>query len=178
MPSKNSSFASVVILRLTIVLIASSAVPAFAQVDVKAAVLKHLKTSREFTLKVADQMPESTYDFKLTPPQMSFAEQMVHLSQSMEFFVSPIYGEKGNPAKPASMKKADIIVFMGKSFDHAIERVSKLTPEQLSKTYTSGEGTMTGMEMLMGMLDHNTHHRASAEMYLRAKGITPAEYQF
>jgi uncharacterized damage-inducible protein DinB len=165
-------------IRVAVALLAAAAIPAFAQSDFKAAALKHLKTSKEFTLKVANQMPDASYDFKLTPPQMSFADQMVHLSQAMEFFVSPIYGEKGNPAKPASMKKADIIAFMGKSFDHAIERVSKLTPEQLSKTYTSGEGTMTGMEMLMGLLDHTTHHRASAEMYLRAKGITPAEYQF
>ena len=37
---------------------------------------------------------------------------------------------------------------------------------------------MTGLEILMFVLDHTTHHRASAEMYLRAKGITPAEYQF
>jgi uncharacterized damage-inducible protein DinB len=27
-------------------------------------------------------------------------------------------------------------------------------------------------------MDHTTHHRASAEMYLRAKGIKPTEYQF
>jgi len=157
---------------------AVAAIPAFAQMDFKAAALKHLKTSKDFTLKVANQMPEASYDFKLTPPQMSFAEQMVHLSQSMEFFVSPIFGEKPVQAKPASMKKADVIVFITKSFDHAIERVSKLTPEQISKTYTGGEGTMTGMEMLMGLLDHTTHHRASAEMYLRAKGITPTEYEF
>jgi uncharacterized damage-inducible protein DinB len=32
--------------------------------------------------------------------------------------------------------------------------------------------------MLLELLDHTTHHRASAEMYLRAKGITPTEYQF
>ena len=159
-------------------LIASSAVPAFAQVDVKAAVLKHLKTSREFTLKVADQMPESTYDFKLTPPQMSFAEQMVHISQSLEYFLATIAGEKPNAGKPASMNKREVLAFMGKSFDRAIERVSKLTPEQISKTYKSEEGIMTGLEMLMGALDHTTHHRASAEMYLRAKGITPTEYQF
>jgi len=37
---------------------------------------------------------------------------------------------------------------------------------------------MTGLELLMFLLDHTTHHRASAEMYLRAKGITPTEYQF
>ena len=176
MPSINRNFASVVI--LTIALLAASSAPAFAQMNFQAAALKHLKTSREFTLKVADQMPESTYDFKLTPPQMSFAEQMVHISQSLEFFLAPLGGAKANPGKPASMNKKDVLAFMGKSFDHAIELVSKLTPEQISKTYKSDEGTMTGMEMLMGALDHTTHHRASAEMYLRAKGITPTEYQF
>jgi uncharacterized damage-inducible protein DinB len=156
----------------------AATVPAFAQTDVKAIVLKHLKTSRDFTLKVADQMPASSYDFKLTPPQMSFAEQMVHLSQGLSVFTSPFSGGQPNPAKPVSMSKKDVIAFMTKSFDNAIDQVSKLTPEQLSKTYKSDEGTLTGLELLMGMLDHNTHHRASAEMYLRAKGITPTEYQF
>ena len=160
------------------ILIAALGAPVFAQIDVKAAVLKHLKTSRDFTLKVADQMPEPDYGFKLTPPQMSFAEQLVHLSQGSEYFLSPIFGQKPNPAKPASMKKADVIVFVRKSFDASIETVSKLTPEQISKSYTGEEGTMTGLELLMGLLDHTTHHRASAEMYLRAKGITPTEYQF
>jgi hypothetical protein len=37
---------------------------------------------------------------------------------------------------------------------------------------------MTGPELLMAILDHNTHYGSSAEMYLRAKGIAPAEYQF
>jgi uncharacterized damage-inducible protein DinB len=64
------------------------------------------------------------------------------------------------------------------AFDNSIAKVEKLTPAQLSKTYQSDEGTMTGVELLMFMMDHTTHHRASAEMYLRAKGITPAEYQF
>ena len=91
--------------------------PAQAQLDIKTVVVKHLTTSRDFTLKVAEQMPETDYGFKLTPAQ-------------------------------------------------------------ISKTYSSGEGSMTGLELLMFVLDHTTHHRASAEMYLRAKGITPAEYQF
>ena len=71
-----------------------------------------------------------------------------------------------------------MIAFVRQSFDSSIEKVSKFTPAQLSKTYNSDEGTMSGLELLMGMLDHTTHHRASAEMYLRAKGITPVEYQF
>jgi uncharacterized damage-inducible protein DinB len=163
---------------LLLAVAAATTIPALADTDVKAIVLKHLKISRDFTLKVAAQMPESSYDFKLTPPQMSFAEQMVHLSQSLSVFVSPFSGQQPKPAKPASMSKKDVIAFIGKSYDSAIEQVSKLTPEQIAKTYQSEEGTLTGLELLMAMLDHNTHHRASAEMYLRAKGITPAEYQF
>ena len=160
-------------------LVTALAAPAFGQADFKAAVLKHLKTSRDFTLKVAEQMPESSYDFKLTPPQMSFAEQMVHLSSDMDEFLSAFSGQKPNPGKPASMNKKDVIAFVQKSFDGAIEKISKLTPAQISKSYAAGGGgSMTGMEMLMFLLDHTTHHRASAEMYLRAKGITPTEYQF
>ena len=162
---------------VSLIAVAAAAAPAFAQMDVKAVVLKHLQTSRDFTLKVADQMPESTYDFKLTPPQMSFAEQMVHLSQAFDEFLAPLTGESVS-GKPASMRKNDVIAFVRKSFDDAITRVSKLTTAQITKTYSAGGGPVSGLDMLMELLDHTTNHRASAEMYLRAKGITPAEYRF
>ena len=177
MRSKQHRFTGRIACVLTIAM-ASLAAPAFAQSDVQAVIVKHLKTSREFTLKVAEQMPESSYDFKLTPPQMSFAGQLVHLSQALDEFLSPFFGDTATPAKPPSMSKKDVIAFARKSFDSSIEKVSKLTPAQLSKMYNSGEGTMSGLELLMLMLDHTTHHRASAEMYLRAKGITPTDYQF
>jgi uncharacterized damage-inducible protein DinB len=164
--------------KITIACLALAGLPAFAQMDVKAVVLKHLKTSRDFTLKVAEQMPEADYGFKLTPPQMSFGEQIKHLAEEQAGFLAAFSSERPNPGKPASMNKKDIIAFVRQSYDSSIDKVSKLTPEQLSKTYKSGEGSMTGLELLMFMLDHNTHHRASAEMYLRAKGITPAEYTF
>ncbi|MGI9070565.1 MAG: DinB family protein [Bryobacteraceae bacterium] len=163
---------------LLLPLVACLAAHMLAQDDLKTAVLKHLKTSRDFTLKVADQMPASSYDFKLTPPQMSFAQQLVHLSQAFDYILASFTGEKPNPAKPKSMSKEDVMAFVKTSFDTGIEKISKLTPEQISKTYKTEEGTMTGSDMLLGVLDHTTHHRASAEMYLRAKGITPAEYRF
>ena len=76
------------------------------------------------------------------------------------------------------MNKKDVVAFVGQSFDSAIASVSKLTAADLAKTFTGENGKMTGLELVMAMFDHTTHHRASAEMYLRAKGITPAEYQF
>ena len=152
--------------------------PARAQVDLKAIVLKHLTTSRDFTLKVADQMPEADYAFKLTPPQMSFGEQMVHLASDQAGLLAPFTNAKPNPSKPASMGKKDVMTFVRQSFDQSIALVSKLTPAQIERSYPGFGTPMTGLELLMFVLDHTTHHRASAEMYLRAKGITPAEYEF
>ena len=157
--------------------VVSAAVAAPAHAQSAAMLAKHLTTSRDFTLRVAEQMPDADYGFKMTAPQMSFAEQMVHLSEEQPGLLGPLAGG-AKAGKPASMKKADVIAFIRKSYDASIAVVSKLTPDQLSKTYTNGEGSMTGLEMVMFLLDHSTHHRASAEMYLRAKGITPTNYAF
>ena len=152
--------------------------PVQAQADIAAIVVKHLNTSRDFTLKVADQMPEADYGFKLTPPQMSFAEQMVHLAEDQANLLAPFSGERGKPSKPVSMSKKDVMAYVRQSFDQSIALVSKLTPAQITRSYSGFGAPMTGLEVLMFVLDHTTHHRASAEMYLRAKGIVPAEYQF
>lgn len=159
-------------------------VPASAQMtgtgpDFKSLVQKHLQTSEEFTLKVAEAMPAENYDFKLTPEQMSFGGQMSHLASSLGYFTGSLTGVKSSGAKPASASKADVMAFVKSSFDSAMAAVDKLTPEQLAKSYKGGgNSTETGYELLMGMLDHTTNHRASAEMYLRAKGVTPPKYEY
>jgi len=152
------------------------AAPVFAESDVTATLVKKLTASRDFTLKVAEAMPADDYSFKLTPAQMSFGEQLTHLSGSLSYFTSVFTGQKPPKAKPASNSKADVDAFVKAQYDQAIAVVSKLTPDQLAKVYDGEEGKETGLEQLMGMLDHATHHRASAEMYLRAKGIKPPEY--
>ena len=165
-------------LAIAFLLAALVVVPAFSQEGPLQIFSKHFKTSEDFTIKVAEAMPESDYDFKLTPAQMSFREQLVHLSQGLDYILSGLSGEKPNPPKPASNSKSDTEAFIRSSYQRAMDRISKLTPEQLHKTYTSEEGSMTGVELLLMALDHSTHHRASAEMYLRAKGITPPQYEF
>lgn len=152
--------------------------PSFAAVDIRDTIVKHLKTSEDFTLKVAEAMPAADYGFKLTPHQMSFAEQLAHLTEGFDYFTASFEGEKPNPAKPSSMEKSDIIAYVKAGYEKTIARISKLTPEQLAKTYDSEEGKMTGFELLLGLMEHTTHHRACAEMYLRAKGITPPQYEF
>ena len=169
---------------LPLLLTAIAAFPVFAQSGadaggLKSIFLKHLQTSEDFTVKVAEAMPEENYGFKLTPEQMSFGGQLTHLAQALGYLESAFTGEKPNPGKPASESKADVIAFVKSSYDKAISQVSQLTPEQIHKTYKGGGGgSATGVDVLLHMLDHCTNHRASAEMYLRAKGIAPPKYEF
>jgi uncharacterized damage-inducible protein DinB len=157
--------------------------PAFGQElsasgDLKTMVLKHLKTSEEFTVKVAEAMPEADYEFKLTPDQMTFGGQLTHLSQAVLHYLAPLSTEKAGLSKPASAKKADVIAFIKSCFETAEADVSKLTLDDMSKTFKMGNRQMSGMELILGMFVHTAHHRSAAEMYLRAKGITPPPYQF
>lgn len=161
----------------TAALLVVSALPALAQ-DVKGTLVKHMKTSCEFTVKVAEAMPAESYDFKLTDAQMSFAGQITHIAQAQDFFLSYLAGEKRSEAKPASKAKADVVAFLKSACDKSVARVEAATAKAMKDTYKTDEGPLTGLELVLGDLDHTTHHRASAEMYLRAKGIKPPDYQF
>src|SRR5215467_4520137 len=55
------------------------AVPAAAQTPQKDILLKHWKTSGEFTLAVANAMPADGYNFRATQEEMSFGQLMAHI---------------------------------------------------------------------------------------------------
>src|SRR4051794_6788512 len=125
---------------LVVLLTATILGPAFGQElsgsgDLKAMVLKHLKSSEQFTVKVAEAMPEADYDFKLTPDQMTFGGQITHLTQAVLHYLAPLSTEKSAASKPASAKKADVIAFVRSSFAAAEADVSKLTPDDMLKSY-------------------------------------------
>src|SRR4051794_38000484 len=136
---------------LLITLLSATALsPAFGQElsasgDLKAMVLKHLKTSEEFTIKVAEAMPESDYNFKLTPDQMTFGGQITHLSQAVLHYLAPLSTEKPGATKPASDKKADVVAFVRSSFEAAEADVSHLILDDMSKAYKMGNRPMSGM---------------------------------
>lgn len=149
-----------------------------AEAPTKDVVLTHLKTSREFTLAIARQMPTTEYSFRLTPQQMTFAEQMVHLASDMDVFLAPLVAPTPDLVRPVSMEKQHVLAYLEAAFDRAIKSGGSLDPRQMTRVYRTTDGPKTGLGILLGLLDHNTHHRASASMYLRAKGITPAAYRF
>jgi hypothetical protein len=141
--------------------------------------------SKRFTLAVAQAMPATFYDFKATPEEMTFSEQMMHLTSSLfvAFFrisgVRPVYD-----ALPKNVTKDVVLDWIDKSFDYVIQVLPTLTDRQLSEARfpVNFEGRpgpdINGRDMMMNMFIHVAHHRAQCEVYLRLKGITPPIYTF
>jgi len=167
--------------RLTTVLFAGAALalPALAQEgSLPPQLVEHWKTSKKYLIALAEQMPAADYPFKPNPAEMSFGEQMAHIAGANAYFMATISGQKDPLGKPANFEKATVIKMLNDSYDFSISALQNLKPERFHETFDGEGGKMTGMEMYMLAVDHTAHHRGQCIVYLRAKNIKPADYQF
>src|SRR3977135_1743793 len=69
---------------------------------------------------MAEDFPEDKYDFKPTPAQRSFAEQLLHAAGSNYYFTDTVMGRKppagADPKRDQYKTKAYIVAFVKKSF--------------------------------------------------------------
>lgn len=143
-------------------------VPALAANNIVPKLLQHWKTSKAYTIAIAQQMPEADYSFKPNPDQMTFKEQLLHIADMNEYFMSKITGRKPALKEPVTLDKARVIQVLNESFDSVIRTIGSLTHDQADQN----------IETLLLAMDHTTHHRGQCVVYLRARGIKPAEYQY
>jgi len=143
------------------------------------------RISKQFTIAVAEKMPAASYDFKATPEERSFGEQMVHIAGSLFERFNQISGiAPVRSAVPKTITKEFAIEWLNQSFDYVIQVLPKLTDDQLSRVRfkVDFEGRpgpeIDGRDMIVNIFVHVAHHRAQCEVYLRLKGIAPPEYTF
>ncbi len=71
-------------------------------------------------IAMAEDFPEDKYDFKATPAQRSFAENLLHTSNANYFFTNIARGEKPpaeeDPKREQYKTKADVVAFVKKAF--------------------------------------------------------------
>jgi uncharacterized damage-inducible protein DinB len=147
---------------------------------------------RANTVQIADDIPESKYDFRAAPDCRSVGETLahialaipglhLHLHQSqvadlgsfnfMEFFQKVGADE----AKPRT--KTEIIALLRSEGDRFSAYVAGLSDAVLMEPVTMPPGaqppTKTRFEMLMSVKEHEMHHRAQLMIVQRMLGIVP-----
>jgi len=139
-----------------------------------------LKNAKAYSVEMAELMPEEHYSFKPTPEIMSFGEQVVHTAGVTFWMISKVKGESnpGRGFKAKGKSKAEIIKFLKHSFDYMEKVLSGLNDKEASKKiHLWGDVNVTKAQTFLLNRDHITHHRGAMVIYLRLKGIKPAEYR-
>lgn len=134
----------------------------------KAQLLSTLENSRQYTLGVADLMPETQYGFKPAKDVMSFGELMDHIAYGIHWWEENYVKMKElewAPPAPVKNKAA-----LQASLDTAYQSLKKTI-----NTQELGEAAVNGFH---STLHHIAHHRGQAITYLRCKDIAPPEYVY
>ena len=170
-----------------ILLFCTATIPLFAQSPAQSAsgfiadFSKHWKTAKTLTLAVASAMPEENYAFKPVSEEMSFSEQIMHLTQANFGYCAFIADAKSpyeEPKDKRTVKKETILKDLGDSFDYCSKLFDSLTEAQLDKMHGPAERHFGTREVMLGLMLHMAHHRGQSEVYLRLKGIKPPDYKW
>lgn len=140
-----------------------------------------MTNARAYTLDVAKFMPDSLYSFKPVEGEMSFRDQLIHISQNLYWLSSTYLAEKPNPFLETKeqlllLDKKAVMELVHKAYDYAILCISKLDSNTLSKELKFFAGNKSKYQFLNLIEDHQTHHRAQLIVYLRLNGIKPPGY--
>ena len=147
------------------------------------------RTVRKNTIQVAEDIPESKYDFVVAPEVRSVARMLTHTAISTRIWeelhkkrLTTLVGldffgmiDKFNAEEAKPRTKAEIVELLRTEGEKFAAWMETLTPEFLAETVTEPDGktAKTRFERLLGAKEHEMHHRAQLMLIERQLGIVP-----
>lgn len=132
-------------------------------------------------ITMAEDFPEEKYDYKATPAERTFAENLLHVAGVNYYFTNAVRGEKPpageNPPRSQYKTKADVVTFVKKSFADgaaAIEaRGDKGMSEVVVDPYSNDQTRIS--DYAYGFIEHSGEHYGQLVVYYRLNNIVPPE---
>lgn len=135
--------------------------------------------SKDYTLELAESMPEEYYDYKPTEVEMTFKRQLLHITGNIDWLTSSyLDGEKLDADLQSNdYSKAEVIALMTKAFDNAAAAIEKFPVTELETMVKFFAGPMSRRQIIVLLNDHVVHHRGQIIVYARLKGIEPPKFR-
>ena len=149
------------------------------------------RTVRKNTIQVAEDIPESKYDFKATPDTRTIAQTLVHIAYGPEFMFHvndnkitdmtkvnfPELMQRIGAQEAKVRNKAEIIALLKAEGDRYASFVEGLPDSFLDEVLTMPPGgspaTRTRFDMLLSPKEHEMHHRGQLMLLERMVGVVP-----
>ena len=149
------------------------------------------RTVRNNTIKIAEEIPESKYDFAPAPDCRTIGKTLVHIALGPGFqhhiqsnkisdlkqVNFPALAQKAMADEARPRNKAEIIAMLkseGDAFASFLEGLSdSFLAEQVAMPPGAEPATKSRFEMLLGAKEHEMHHRAQLMTMQRMIGLVP-----
>ena len=145
------------------------------------------RTVRENTIKIAEDIPESKLDFAAAQGVRTVRQLLTHIALSDSFatfhkdkrtnfdgvdFPALVGQMQAEEAKPRT--KAELIALLKERGEATATWLESLSDDFLAEPFAQPRGaTKSRFEMIMGIKEHEMHHRAQLMLIERMLGITP-----
>jgi uncharacterized damage-inducible protein DinB len=180
------------VLTAALLAVAIFTVPAHAQDAMKKAAVKPADSPSQAVLAawndigrkltaMAEDFPEDKYDFKPTPAQRSFAEQLLHAAGVNYFFTNLALGQKvpaeENPKRDQFKTKADIAAYVKKAFADGAAAIKAKGDQGMSDLVVDPfeHQQVRISDMAYGFIEHSGEHYGQLVVYYRLSGLVPPE---
>jgi len=130
---------------------------------------------------MAEDFPEDKYDFKPTPAQRSFAEQLLHAAGANYYFTNLAMGQKPpaeeDPKRDQYKTKADVVAFVKKSFADGAAAIKAKGDKGMNSLLVDpfSHQQVRVSDMAYGFIEHGGEHYGQLVGYYRLSGLVPPE---
>src|ERR1700737_2828927 len=150
-----------------------------------------IRTVRKNTILVAEDIPEESYGYRVSPDSRSVTETLLHLPSAPQIAYHVHGSERifsiedfqlfGTLLKEAPIheklpySKAQIVNLLrteGEKWAEFVERIPQSQADELV-TMPNGAPSQSRLEMLQGTKEHEMHHRAQLMVVERLLGVVP-----
>jgi uncharacterized damage-inducible protein DinB len=131
-------------------------------------------------IAMAEDFPEDKYDFKPTPAQRSFAENLLHAAGANYYFIDAVTGQKqpsGDPKRTDYKTKADVVAYVKKSFSDGADLIKQHGDKGLDDVVKDpfSNNQYCFIDMAYGFIEHSGEHYGQSVVYYRVAGLVPPE---
>ncbi|UZD21975.1 DinB family protein [Algoriphagus halophytocola] len=136
------------------------------------------ENSKQFTIDVLNQMPDSGMDYKTDDEAMTFKEQIHHIGNAIVGISQGFLkgSDPGFSIDLATASKADLADYVGKCYDYGTKTMMALSDADAGESIEVFGNNVTRRQVMALLMDHSTHHRGSAIAYLRVQGVEPPAF--
>ena len=150
------------------------------------------RTVRKNTIQIAEDIPEAQYNYRATPETRSVAEMLLHVAvapglqerihgtehlTTLEGFDFPSVMLEMLAKEKVPHSKAQIVEHLRASGERFASFLDGMTDDFLAERVAMPPGmtpaSKSRFEMLLGVKEHEMHHRAQLMLIERLVGVTP-----